>query len=115
MATNNFKRKFSTNIGTTATAVGDYSVLLDIQTTAIGLSLANVTASQINATVTLNTQAGDTVHIIKDAPIPSGGALIPIGGDMKVVMEHNDQIKVTSDTASSIDAILDILEIESST
>ena len=115
MATNNFIRKFSTNIGTTATAVGGYQVLLDVQTTAIGLSLANVSASQVTATVTLNTQAGDTVHIIKDAPIPSGGALIPIGGDMKVVMEHNDQIKVTSDTASSIDAILDILEIDSST
>ena len=34
---------------------------------------------------------------------------------MKVVMEHNDQIKVVSDTASSIDAILDILEIDTST
>ena len=78
MATNTFKRKFSTNIGTTATAVGGYQVLLDIQTTAIGLALANVTASQITVSVTLNTQAGDTIHIIKDAPIPSGGALIPL-------------------------------------
>jgi len=115
MATNTFKRKFSTSIGTTATAVGGYSVLLDVQTTAIGLALANVSASQVNVSVTLNTQAGDTIHIIKDAPIPSGGALIPIGGDQKVVMEHNDQIKVVSDTASSVDAILSILEIDTST
>ena len=114
MATNTFKRKFSTSIGTTATAVGGYSVLLDVQTTAIGLALANVTASQVTVSVTLNTQAGDTIHIIKDAPIPSGGALIPIGGDQKVVMEHKDQIKVVSDTASSVDAILSILEIDTS-
>ena len=114
MATNTFKRKFSTSIGTTATAVGGYSVLLDVQTTAIGLALANVTASQVTVSVTLKTQAGDTIHIIKDAPIPSGGALIPIGGDQKVVMEHNDQIKVVSDTASSVDAILSILEIDTS-
>ena len=114
MATNTFKRKFSTSIGTTATAVGGYSVLLDVQTTAIGLALANVTASQVTVSVTLNTQSGDTIHIIKDAPIPSGGALIPIGGDQKVVMEHNDQIKVVSDTASSVDAILSILEIDTS-
>ena len=114
MATNTFKRKFSTSIGTTATAVGGYSVLLDVQTTAIGLALANVTASQVTVSVTLNTQAGDTIHIIKDAPIPSGGALIAIGGDQKVVMEHNDQIKVVSDTASSVDAILSILEIDTS-
>ena len=114
MATNTFKRKFSTSIGTTATAVGGDSFLLDVQTTAIGLALANVTASQVTVSVTLNTQAGDTIHIIKDAPIPSGGALIPIGGDQKVVMEHNDQIKVVSDTASSVDAILSILEIDTS-
>ena len=114
MATNTFKRKFSTSIGTTATAVGGYQVLLDVQTTAIGLALANVSASQVNVSVTLNTQAGDTIHIIKDAPIPSGGALIPIGGDQKVVMEHNDQITVVSDTASSVDAILSILEIDTS-
>ena len=114
MATNTFKRKFSTSIGTTATAVGGYSVLLDVQTTAIGLALANVTAAQVTVSVTLNTQTGDTIHIIKDAPIPSGGALIPIGGDQKVVMEHNDQIKVVSDTASSVDAILSILEIDTS-
>ena len=31
MATNTFKRKFSTSIGTTATAVGGYQVLLDVQ------------------------------------------------------------------------------------
>ena len=43
MATNTFKRKFSTSIGATATAVGGYQVLLDVQTTAIGLALANVT------------------------------------------------------------------------
>ena len=55
MATNTFKRKFSTNIGTTATAVGGYQVLLDVQTTAIGLALANVTASQVTVSVTLNT------------------------------------------------------------
>ena len=89
--------------------------MLDVQTTAIGLALANVTASQVTVTVTLNTQAGDTIHIIKDAPIPSGGALIPIGGDQKVVMEHNDEIRVVSDTASSVDAILSILEIDTST
>ena len=111
MATNTFKRKISASIGTTATAIGGYQVLLDVQTTAIGLALANVTASQITVTVTLNTQAGDTIHVIKDAPIPSGGALIPIGGDQKIGMEHNDQIKGVSDTASSVDAILSILEI----
>ena len=79
MATNTFKRKFSTNRHHGYSSWW-LSVLLDIQTTAIGSGFS-CSASQVNATVTLNTQAGDTIHIIKDAPIPSGGALIPIGGD----------------------------------
>ncbi len=93
MATNTFKRKFSTSIGTTATAVGGYQVLLDVQTTAIGLALANVASSQITVSVTLNTQAGDTVHIIKDAPIPSGGALIPIGGIKRLLWNITIKLK----------------------
>ena len=115
MATNTFKRKFSTSIGTTATAVGGYSGFIRRSNHSDWFGFGKRTASQITVTVTLNTQAGDTIHIIKDAPIPSGGALIPIGGDQKVVMEHNDQIKVVSDTASSVDAILSILEIDTST
>jgi len=34
-----------------------------------------------------------------------------IGGDQKVVLETNDSIKVKSDTASSVDAVMSILEI----
>ena len=66
MATNTFKRKFSTNIGTTATAVGDYSVLLDIQTTAIGLSLAkSIAITRPEAVVLFGglAQAGDLLFI----------------------------------------------------
>ena len=114
MATNTFKRKLSASIGTTATAVGGYQVPMDIQTTAIGLALANRTASQVTVSAYLETSGGDIYYIVKDAPIPSGGSLIPIGGDQKIVMELSDQIKIVSDTASSVDAILSILEIDTS-
>ena len=110
MATNNFKRKFSTNIGTTATAVGGYSVLLDVQTTAIGLALANVTASQVTVSVTLNTQAGDTIHIIKDAPIPTGGSLELIDGGSKVVLQSGDAVKAFASAASSVDIITSVVD-----
>ena len=39
-----------------------------------------------------------------------GGALVPIGGDQKVVLETGDIIKITSNTASSADAIVSVLE-----
>ena len=51
------------------------------------------------------------MSIVKGAPIPAGGSLVAIGGDQKLVMEASDIIKVKSDTATSIDVALSILEI----
>jgi len=80
------------------------------EVTVIGLDLANTTASQILVDVTLNDGTNDT-YLIKQAPIPSGGSLVVVGGDQKVVLETNDSIKVKSDTATSVDAVMSILEI----
>lgn len=107
---NTFTRKVSRSIGTSATAVGSYTVGASTQTTVIGLTLANRTGSQVLADVTLNDGSNDT-YMVKDAPIPAGSSLVVVGGDQKVVLVTNDSIKVTSDTASSIDAIMSILEI----
>ena len=114
MATNTFKRKFSSSVGTTATAVGGYAVPMDTQTTVIGLACANRTGSTISVDAYLEDNLGNIVYLIKDAPVPSGGSLIIIGGDQKVVMELSDEIKVVSDTASSLDVVMSILEIDTS-
>ena len=107
---NSFKRKLQGDIGTTLTAVGSYTVGASTEVTVIGLDLANTTASQILVDVTLNDGTNDT-YLIKQAPIPSGGSLVVVGGDQKVVLETNDSIKVKSDTATSVDAVMSILEI----
>lgn len=107
---NSFKRKLQRSIGTSLTAVGSYTVGASTEVTVIGLDLSNTTASQILVDVTLNDGTNDT-YIIKQAPIPSGGSLVVVGGDQKVVLETNDSIKVKSDTASSVDAVMSILEI----
>ena len=64
----------------------------------------------VNIDVTLNDGANDT-YIVKDAPVPVGGALVPIGGNQKIVMVTGDSIKVNSSAASSVDAVLSVLEI----
>lgn len=92
------------------TAVGSYTVGASTEVTVIGLDLSNTTASQILVDVTLNDGTNDT-YLIKQAPIPSGGSLVVVGGDQKVVLETNDSIKVKSDTATSVDAVMSILEI----
>jgi hypothetical protein len=107
---NSFKRKLSRSIGTSLTAVGSYTVGSSTEVTIIGLDVANRTASQVLVDVTLNDGSNDT-YLIYQAPIPSGGSLALIGGDQKVVLETNDSIKVKSDTASSVDAVMSILEI----
>jgi hypothetical protein len=89
-----------TNILTAAAAVA---------TTLIGMTVANVTANQIKASVKV-TSGATTVYLIKDAPIPVGGALVPLGGDQKVVLETGDIIKVVTDTAASADVLLSYLE-----
>ena len=107
---NTFKRKLSRAIGTSLTAVGSYTVPSSTSTTVIGLVVSNVTSSQVLITATVNDGSNDT-HLIKDAPVPSGGAIVIVGGDQKVVLETLDSIKVQSNTAASVDAIMSILEI----
>ena len=107
---NTFKRKLSRSIGTTLTAVDSYTVAAATQVTVIGLAVSNTSSAQVLVDATVNDGTNDT-YLIKQAPVPSGGALVIIGGDQKVVLETNDSIKVKSDTASSVDVVMSILEI----
>jgi hypothetical protein len=86
------------------------------ETTIIGMSIANITTSQVTVDVKIESNTSDTetnanVFLIKDAPIPVGGTLVPVGGDQKIVLLNTDVLKVQSDTANSVDTTLSILEI----
>jgi hypothetical protein len=107
---NTFKRKLSRSVGTTLTAIDSYTVASATQVTVIGLVVSNTSSAQVLVDATVNDGTNDT-YLVKQAPVPSGGALVIIGGDQKVVLETNDSIKVKSDTASSVDAVMSILEI----
>jgi hypothetical protein len=106
---NTFKLKTDTGVGTSAATI--YTCPSATQTTVIGLSVANITASSINVDVQLENNDGDNIYVVKAAPVPVGSSLVVVGGDQKVVMEASDVLKVTSDTASSADVALSILEI----
>jgi len=106
---NTFKNRTLRAVGTSATDVGAV-VAASTQTTLIGMTMANITSGVINVTATLN-DGSNTTHIVKDAPIPTGGSLILLGGDQKVVLMTGDKIIVTSNTASSVDVIMSFLEI----
>jgi len=107
---NTFNRKLSRNVGTSLTAVGSYTVPAATKTVVVGLVLANVSASSINVEASINDGTNDH-FIIKNAPVSAGGSLVIVGGNQKIVLNTSDSIKVKSDTASSLDAIMSIMEI----
>lgn len=107
---NTFDRKLSRNVGTSLTAVGSYTVGSSTKTVVVGLVLANVSGGTINVDCTLNDGSNDH-YIIKNAPVSAGGSIVIVGGDQKIVLKTNDSIKVKSDTASSLDAVMSIMEI----
>ena len=94
----NFRRYTSNDIGTSAATL----FTADSYDTVVGISVANITASAVTASVYINDGSND-IYLIKDAPIPSGSALQVLDGGAKFVVESGDALKVISDTASSLD------------
>ena len=102
-----FKNQVVAGVGTSDTTI--HTAQASVNTTLIGMTIANVTANQIKASVKV-TSGGVTAYLIKDAPIPVGGTLVPIGGEQKVVLEAADVIKVVTDMAAAADVVLSYLE-----
>ena len=67
-----------------------------IKTAKVTFSLKNIT---------------NNVYLVKDATIAPGGALVPVGGDQKLVLEAGDYLQVNTSIASAGDVIVSILEI----
>tara|TARA_B100001996_G_scaffold3684_1_gene3144 strand:- start:19 stop:351 length:333 start_codon:yes stop_codon:yes gene_type:complete len=107
---NTFKNKLERQIGTSLTAIESYTVPASTETTVIGLTVSNTSAATIEVDVTVNDATND-YYVVKTAPVPSGGSLVVVGGDQKLVLTTGDSVKVKSDTATSADVVMSILEI----
>lgn len=103
---NTFKNYVASGVGTSASTI----VTATTATTVIGITISNTTASTITVDVYCTISAAD-YYVVKNAVIPSGGSLVPVGGDQKLVLENGDALKVVSNTASSADVIASVLEI----
>jgi len=102
---NTFKNYFGKNVAANTTIVTAGS---GVQATIIGMSIANITAAPISCNVFI-TASGVDYYMVKDASIAVGGALVPVGGDQKLVLEATDAIKCSA--TSNCDVILSVLEI----
>lgn len=105
---NIFKNKVLASIGTVADG---YTVPASTTTTIIGMTVANRTESSIRVDVTVvDTSAAVTAYLLKNILVPAGSSIVPIGGDQKVVLETTDELNVVSDTNSSADVVISMME-----
>ena len=118
---NDFKRftQRSVNTSTGASATAVYTVPAGAGSSAlesiiIGITLANKTTSGVTASVFLDNYDGSNdVYIVKDATIPAGASLEVMSGNKIVAMNNGttgDVIRVSSGTATAIDATVTVLE-----
>ena len=105
---NTFKSYTKASIGTSTTDV--YTVPASTTAVVIGCNLSNRTGDQVNGNVLINKAgADDDVYLIRNIPIPNGSAFEFNAGN-KIILSAGDKIQVSSDVASSIDAIVSVLE-----
>ena len=105
---NNFKSFPAKGVGTTPATV--YTTPASTQTTLIGLSVANTSASPITTDVYITRSAVDN-YLIRNGVVPVGGTLVVVGGDQKVVMQPSDVLSVVTSAASSADVWASLLEV----
>tara|TARA_Y100001951_G_C11064885_1_gene142872 strand:- start:44 stop:373 length:330 start_codon:yes stop_codon:yes gene_type:complete len=102
----NFRRYIARNTGTGPATI----FTADSFDTVIGIRCANVHAtSSVSVSVYINDGSAD-YYLIKTAPIPVGSSIELIDGGAKVVVDTGDILKVASDTASSIDTWVSVVD-----
>lgn len=105
---NTFTSYVAKSVGTSASTL--VTVAAATQTTVIGMTVANTTASAITCDIYFTRSAVD-YYIIKSATVQPGTAFVAVGGDQKLVLTTGDALKVVTNTASSADVIASVLNI----
>lgn len=103
-----FLNKTSKDVGTVPVTV--YSVPTGLESIVLEMDVCNV--SQIGVSVTVeffDDSESQVSHIVKNLPVPTGASIRVIAGQ-KIVMNGDDEIRVYSNTADSIDVVFSVLE-----
>ena len=101
----NFRRFTSNGVGTAAATI----FTANSYDTVVGISLANVNANAITVHCYINDGSND-ISLVKDVSIPAGSALQVLDGGAKFVVQSGDALKVVSDTASSVDVWVSVVD-----
>ena len=108
---NTFKNDKARLIGTSEVSVYSVANTSGNKTIVIGCSLANRLANSVTASVLIyETDNSTNYYLVKDAPIPAGGALEVMGGN-KLVLNQDEEIRIIASEASAVDCLLSLMEI----
>jgi len=98
-----FKSPVKTNIGTDEALMYSAPDTID-SAIVVGFTVSNTSDRLLEATIWLQKSGGDSAHIVKNAPITRGGTIVLSGGDQKIVMEPDDEIRVYMRDPDDLDA-----------
>jgi hypothetical protein len=105
---NTFNNQLTADVGTTPVAV--YATDGVTKATVIGINISNNTTATVTVDIILE-KSSTQINIVKGARIPAGTALAAMGGDQKLVLTENSTLYVQTDTATSSDVAVSVLEI----
>tara|TARA_Y100000592_G_scaffold72422_1_gene112655 strand:- start:177 stop:515 length:339 start_codon:yes stop_codon:yes gene_type:complete len=104
-----FERTLSRNISNNAGSPTELRAASNSDDAIIGIRCVNTAGTSVNITVYVK-NGGNNTHIIKNAPIPTGGSLELIDGGSKVVLQSGDSVEAVASAASSIDIITSVVD-----
>tara|TARA_R100000005_G_C4880113_1_gene132212 strand:- start:190 stop:516 length:327 start_codon:yes stop_codon:yes gene_type:complete len=76
----------------------------------IGIRIANILTSAITVDVFVSVGGSTTRYICKGLSVPPSSAVELVSGGAKFVMQNTDVLKVESDTASSADVYVSVVD-----
>jgi hypothetical protein len=111
----NFRRYTINAVGASAQDVPDGANFPTGYHTIISIRLANVTDNMIKASAYIDidsssSAAADEISLVYNAPIPAGSSLELIDAGSKVVVQAGDRLWVKSDTATSLDVHVSVVQ-----
>jgi hypothetical protein len=104
-----FKNKVVKEIGTVQVPI--YEAPPSARATVIGLSLANLTASVVSASVLISDDTSVTGYYLKDVLIPPNSTMKVLNGGEKIILASTNVLTVVSDIDASLDCVMSFVEI----
>ena len=104
-----FKNKILSQVGTSPVKI--YEAPVGASATILGLSLSNITAGIITASVFVQDDTSAQAFFIKNVQIAPASSLRLVTSGEKLIVPANYDVFVESNTAAAVDVVMSYVEI----